>query len=113
MPKENKTMRNESGFNSFMDKDGGFQIPGSPREVPMPDPQTTPSQKIRWTQVELAKAIVEQLTALNKSCTQARRVGLRIDFSVEGYSDQTPEIKNIYVVSPTGNVKNIWEDVFQ
>lgn len=38
---ESGTTRNESGFNTFMDKEGNYQIPGSPREVLMSKPQTT------------------------------------------------------------------------
>lgn len=75
--------------------------------------KTTPTKERDVTRIALGKAIAEQLKALNISCEHARAAGLGIDFRVEGYTNQTPEIKNMYIVSRGGNVKNIWEDVFQ
>ena len=74
--------------------------------------QTTPTKERDAARIALARCAVEQLTALNRTVAQANDCGVRIDFVLTGLNE-TPEIKNIYLVYPTGNVKNIWQEVFK
>ena len=72
----------------------------------------TPTKQRDAARIALAKSVVAQLTALNRTHAQAKIAGVRIDFSLTG-ADHTPEIKNAYYVQPSGNVINIWEEVFK
>lgn len=74
--------------------------------------QTTPTKERDAARVALAKSVVAQLTALNRTVAQANDCGVRIDFVLTGVNE-TPEIRNTYLVYPTGNVKNIYEEVFK
>ncbi len=48
--------------------------------------------------IALARAIVEQITALNKAIAQANNVGLRFDLYLTGIN-KTPEIREMYILS--------------
>lgn len=79
----------------------------------MADSQTnSPTKERDATRVALAKSVVAQLTALNRTVAQANNCGVRIDFILTGVNS-TLEIKNAYFVYPSGNVKNIYEEVFK
>jgi hypothetical protein len=73
---------------------------------------TSPSKERDAIRLALAKAVVAQLTALNKTVAQANASGVRLDFFLTGVNC-TPEIKNAYRVLPSGNVINIYEEIFE
>ena len=73
---------------------------------------TSPNKERDAGRVALAKAVIAQLTALNRTVAQANGCGVRLNFVLTGVNG-TPEVKNIYHVYPSGNVKNIWEEVFK
>lgn len=60
--------------------------------------KVSPAKARDAAQIALARAIVEQITALNKSIAQANDVGLRIDLFFTGIN-KTPEIREIYVLN--------------
>lgn len=71
----------------------------------------SPPKERDAAQIALAKAIVEQITALNRSIAQANKLGIQIRLQLCGVNC-TPEITDIYVVRGEKALK-IYDEVMK
>jgi hypothetical protein len=74
--------------------------------------QTTPAQQKKALQIAIAKAAIEQITALNRTLAQAEMAGVRIDVVCRGYSRQSPKVSAIYDTT-TKSYRSLYKEAFQ
>lgn len=72
----------------------------------------TPAKFRRAAKIAIAKSVLEQITALNRTLAQAELIGCDIRLALRGTGRTSPEIISVFDVHGD-SADSIYKDVFQ